>query len=329
MIVIVSAYDSHPYWNLPPAHRARLEREFPQIRWVHVPDWKDKGFGAPLAEATAVFGWHLPEDEFARAARLRWFQSPATGVRRLLYPALVDSDVVVTCARSVHAPFLAEQVMAWLLSHMRRLREFDRGREARRWLQDEQLRSRPPETLIGKTMLIVGYGASGRELAARAKAFGMRVWGVKRHPDAGEEGADRVVGPAEADRLLAEAEVVVNMLPNTDATEGFFHRDRLWAMREGAFFANVGRGSTVDEDALAELIRAGRVAGAGLDVFRTEPLPPESPLWEFDAVQISPHLAGVGHPKVWERLTALFERNLRAFLDGRPLEQVVDKRAGY
>jgi phosphoglycerate dehydrogenase-like enzyme len=329
VIVIVSAYDPHPYWNLPAAHRTRLEREFPQVRWVHVPDWKEHGFGGPLAEATAIFGWHLPEEEFARAARLRWFQSPATGVRRLLYPALVESEVVVTCARTVHAPFLAEQVMAWLLAHARRLREFDRAKRERRWVGAEILRDLPPQTLLGKTMLLVGYGATGRELAARAQAFGMRVWAVKRHPDRGTEGADRVVGTAEADRLLADAEVVVNLLPNTDATEGFFHRKRLETMREGVFFANVGRGTTVDEDALAELVGAGHVAGAGLDVFRTEPLPAGSPLWELDAVQISPHLAGVGHPKLWERLTALFERNLRAYLDGRPMEQMVDKRAGY
>jgi D-2-hydroxyacid dehydrogenase (NADP+) len=329
VIVLVSAYDRHPYWNLSPAHRHRLEREFSQVDWVHVPDWAENGFGDVLPEATAIFGWHLPEEEFARAARLRWFQSAATGVRRLLYPALVESEVTVTCARTVHAPFLAEQVMAWLLAHARRLHELRRAQGERLWIQGDLLREFPPETLIGKTMLLVGYGATGQELAQRAKAFGMRVWAVKRRAGAGEEGADRVVGPAEADRLLPDADVVVNLLPHTEATRDFFDRRRLARMREGVFFANVGRGVTVDEDALAELIQEGRVGGAGLDVFRTEPLPAESPLWGLDAVQISPHVAGVGHPKLWERLLALFERNLRAFLDGRPLEQVVDKRAGY
>ncbi len=276
-----------------------------------------------------LFGWHLPEEDFRRAGALRWIQSPATGVRRFLYPALVESEVVLTSARGAHAPFMAEHVMGWLLAHTRRSRTFCSAQDDTVWCQDEILREHPPESLIDRTMLIVGYGATGRELARRARAFGMRILAVKRRPDSETEGADESGGLGDVDRFLPRADVVVNALPNTDATATFFDRRRLALMKPSAFFANIGRGSTVDEEALTDLLAGGRLAGAGLDVFREEPLPARSPLWEIASVQVSPHIAGVSHPLLWERLAQIFAFNLRRFLDGQPLRNVVDKRAGY
>jgi phosphoglycerate dehydrogenase-like enzyme len=329
MLVLVAAYHSHPFWNIPPRLLDGVRAEFGGLEWEEVPRWLDEGFGDRLPEASVLFGWYLPEAEFRRAKALRWIQSPATGVRRFLYPALVESDVMLTSARGAHAPFMAEHVMAWLLAHARRLRTYCSAQDDTAWRQDEVLFEHPPESLIDKTMLIVGYGATGRELARRAHAFGMRVLAVKRRPEVEAEGADAVGGPGETDDFLPRADVVVNTLPNTDTTDTFFDRRRLALLKPTAFFANVGRGSTVDEDALTELLAEGKLAGAGLDVFREEPLPARSPLWDIASVQVSPHLAGVSHPLLWDRLVQVFAFNLRRFLDGQPLRNVVDKQAGY
>jgi phosphoglycerate dehydrogenase-like enzyme len=250
-------------------------------------------------------------------------------VRRFLYPELVTSGVTLTCSRGVHAPFLAEQVMAWLLAHVRRLHRLDRAQGARRWIQDELLREAPPETLLGRTALLVGYGATGEELARRLRPFGVRVLAVRRNPERGAPGAEEVVGPGGIDELLPRAQIVVNLLPNTEATRGFFHRSRLTAMAGDSLFLNVGRGSTVDEAALAEMLAAGHLEGAALDVFAEEPLETLSPLWGLPGVQLSPHVAGVGHPLLWPRLLDLFLDNLRRFREGRELRGQVDKTAGY
>jgi len=325
--VLVDLRHPHPYWNLPEESRARLLLECPDAVVCSGPGEPDPQ-GA-LSASSVYFGWTLSAEAFARARSLRWIHSPATGVRRYLYPALVDSDVVLTCSRGVHAPFLAEQVMAWLLSHVRRLGRLERARETGVWLQEELLREAPPETLLGRTALLVGYGAGGRELARRLRPFGVRVVAVRYHPERGASDAEHVVGPEEVDDLLPGSEIVVNLLPNTEDTRGFFDRTRLERLSPGTLFCNVGRGSTVDEDALVELLAAGRLAGAGLDVFRTEPLEPESPLWTLPTVQLSPHVAGVGHPRLWPRLVDLFLENLARFRTGRELGGLVDKRAGY
>ncbi len=328
-LVLVGVYFERPAWNLPVDRRAQLEAEFPELRWAHAPQWFDEGYGEALTEAEIFFGWHLDEADFRRAGRLRWIQTPSTGVRRMLHPALVESDVLLTCARGVHAPFMAEHVMAWVLAHARRLHGLCSAQDEARWTQDDLVERHPPESLLGKTMLLVGYGATGRELARRAHAFGMRVLAVRRRPERGSEDADEAGGIADLDRFLPRADVVVDLLPGTDDTAGFFDRRRLNLLPPGAFFANVGRGTTVDEAALEDLLASGRIGGAGLDVFGTEPLPPESPFWELANVQVSPHVAGVAFPALWDRLIGLFSRNLRAWREGRPLESVVDKRLGY
>jgi phosphoglycerate dehydrogenase-like enzyme len=325
--VLVDVRHPHPYWNLPAAERARLEEACPDVVVRTAGDALDTN--ATLAEATVFFGWSLSPGEFAAAPALRWVHSPATGVRRFLYPELVASDVVLTSSRGVHAPFLAEQVMAWLLAHVRRLPRLRRAQESGEWIQGELLRDAPPGTLIGRTALLVGYGSTGAELARRLASFGVRILAVRRRPERGAEAADEVAMPEGVDDLLPRADIVVNLLPNTDATRGFFDRSRLARLAPGSFFCNVGRGMTVDEEALAAMLAEGRLAGAGLDVFEREPLPPDSPLWTEERAFLSPHVAGVGHPLLWPRLLDRFLENLERFRSGRELRGRVDKTAGY
>lgn len=317
---------SDPYFFLPDEQAEQLRKRFPEVEFRMVRDAEARA--AALPEAEVLFGWHLSRREFPRAKRLRWIHSAATGVRRLLYPELVSSDIVLTCARGVHAPFMAEQVMAWILAHYRRLPALERARAERRWSQAELLVDAPPDTLFGRTVLVVGFGSTGNELASRLHPFGARVSAVTRSGN--PVPVAKITGTLDdLDRLLPEADIVVNCLPNTDATAGVFNAARFAAMRPHTFFANVGRGSTVDEAALAEALHAGRLAGAGLDVFAQEPLPPESPLWDAPGVQISPHVAGVGGEMLWQFQTVVFENNLRRYLAGEPLEDTVDKIAGY
>ncbi len=324
--VLVTVYSPRqPFWSLPVRCRDLLEDRFRSVEWVHVPGW-ESDFGPGLAKATVWFGWHLPEPAFLGAPRLRWMHSGSAGVRRLLYPALVDSEVVLTNSSGAHAPFMAEQMMGWMLSWVRRDPQLERARAQREWAGPRLLQENPPETLLGKTLLIVGYGAVGRELAVRARAFGMRVVGVRRSPQAGGEVTES--GMDSLDRLLGEADVVANVLPYTEATRGLFDRGRLMRIRPGAFFMNVGRGATVDEDALIDVLRSGHLAGTGLDVFAREPLPPESPLWSLPTVRVAPHIGGAA-VGIWDRLVDRFAENLERHLTGELLRNVVDPTNGY
>jgi phosphoglycerate dehydrogenase-like enzyme len=326
--VLVAAYHANPFWNLPPGVRARLEGAFPGVEFRHEPRWQE-GFSDALDEAEVFFGWHLPAADFPRARRLRWIQSTATGVRRLLYPALRESEVILTSSRGVQAPFVAEHLAALLLAHERRIDRFLAAQHDRRWIGDSVLHDAPPESLAGRTLLIVGYGAIGRELARRLRPFGMRVVGVKRDPSSGGGDADAVHAPGDLDALLPDADVVAVLLPHTDETRGLFGEERFRAMKPGALFLSGGRGVTVDLAALERALASGTVAWAGLDVFPEEPLAPESPVWEIPRLWISPHVAGAARGVLWERLGDLFARNLRRYLDGEPLENVVDLERGY
>lgn len=279
-----------------------------------------------LPGADAVLAWRpraeLLRPGFARAARLRWIQAASAGVDGLLFPELVESDVVVTNAHGVFDGPMAEYALALLLAFAVDLpRTLELQRE-RRW------EPRETERLAGRTLLVAGQGSIGRAVARLARAVGMRVLAVASRPRAGDGVVEEVGGPGDLPRLLGEADFVVNVLPLTERTRGLFGREAFAAMRPGARFVNLGRGGTVDEDALVEALREGRIAGAALDVFAEEPLPPDSPLWSAPNAIVSPHISGSA--RGWqEAVVELFLENLRRFAAGEPLTGVVDKRLGY
>jgi phosphoglycerate dehydrogenase-like enzyme len=324
-VVLVAAYTPDRAWCLPDPLLDGLRSRFGDVRFLEDRTWSG-GYGPGLEEAEVLFGWHLPEPELPRAGRLRWIHSAATGVRRFTGPAFRDRGIRVSGSRGAHAPYLAEHALALLLASVRGL---DRAADARaggRWAQDEFLDA-PPASLAGATVVIAGYGATGRELARLLEPFGARVIGVRRRPGGGGEGPVKVVGPAETDAALAGADAVVNLLPNTAETRGFFDGERLARLPRGARFLNLGRGSTVDETALARALADGRLAGAGLDVFAEEPLAGESPLWTTPGTTLTPHVGGMG-PRLWERIVAGFADHLAAYLAGEPLPNEADE-AGY
>jgi phosphoglycerate dehydrogenase-like enzyme len=323
----VLEYHREGIWTLPRAQVERMRRDFPDLRF-EAPE--DRGAcDALVPDADIVFGWALRRETFPRASRLRWIHVSAAGVGPLLFPEMVESPVVVTNGRGIHAVAMAEHTLGVMLSFIRRLHLARDLQHERRWGQGP-LWLDPPGIgeLQGATLLMVGLGAVGSAIAPRAAALGMRVIAVRRHPSRDPAPAHEQWGTERLREQLGRADWVVLAVPHTPETRGLIGERELAAMRPGAALVNLGRGALVDEPALIDALRAGRLGGAALDVFAEEPLPPDSALWAMPNVIVTPHISGIG-PRYWDRAVDLFERNLTAFLAGAPLENVVDKRAGY
>ncbi len=274
-----------------------------------------------LAGADVLFDFdyvrraELPE----LAPRLRWLQATSAGigqlVKRLDYGRRMPQTTFTT-ASGVHAVPLAEFCLMAMLNHYRGLEQMQADQRARRW------KRYATTDLTGKTVAIVGLGNIGREIARLSNAFGMRVIGCRVEVGPIEH-VERLYPPNDLHLVLAEADTVIMVAPHTTATEKMLGAAQFAAMKDGAFFINIGRGATVDEAALIEALRSGKPAGAALDVFAEEPLPVDSPLWEMPHVLVSPHSASTS-ARENERLTDLFCDNLRRFLDGEPLRNVLD-----
>lgn len=279
-----------------------------------------------LPEADVFVGSRLDGPDLRRAPRLRWIHAPQAGVEELLSPELVASDVELTNSRGAMAAPVAEHVLALLLYFARGLDLAVEGQRRRAWRLERP--GRRWEELGRQTLGLVGFGAIGREVARRARCLGMRILAVRRHPHPEPALADAVWPPGELPRLLGEADYVVLAVPATGATERLVGEEELRRMKPGAFLVNVARGSVVDSAALARALREGWIAGAALDVFEEEPLPPESPFWELPNLLITPHTAAFS-PSYWPQMADRFLLELRRFLAGEPLENRVSKTAGY
>ncbi|MDQ7819647.1 MAG: D-2-hydroxyacid dehydrogenase [Armatimonadota bacterium] len=307
---------------------ARLEaHHLEQIRAVdprvRVSTVTDRTAGLELAaDADVMVGWDIPREVVQRASRLRWIHSTAAGVDQLLHPEVCERDIVVTSSSGIHPP-LVEHVFAFMLALSRRLHVAVRLQLQKRW----DRRRMVGDELAGRTLGILGLGTIGREIAARARAFDMRVVGTKRTP-APVPGVERVLPPEGLPEVLREADVVVVTLPLTPQTRGLLGEAEFRMMKPSALFINVGRGAVVREDALVRALREGWIAAAALDVFEHEPLPADSPLYDLENVILTPHVSGTS-PRYMDRAVPLFCENLRRFLTGQPLLNLVDKERGY
>lgn len=281
---------------------------------------------APRAAAFLAWTVRRPEIEaiLAAATRLRWIHVRWAGLDSLLFPALVESHVPLTNSRGVYSQSLGEFVIAGALFFAKDIRRLLLQQSAHKWEPFTM-----PE-LRGATMGIVGYGDIGRACAMRAHAFGMRVLAGRRRPDlsASDPLIDRSYGPAELIDMIRECDYVVAAAPLTPQTRGMIAEREIAAMKPTAVLMNVGRGPVIDEPALIRALRERRIRGAALDVFTNEPLPPESPLFDFDNVLISPHCAD-NTPTFNEDAMHFFLENFGRFLKNEPLQNVVDKQAGY
>ncbi|HET7343405.1 MAG TPA: D-2-hydroxyacid dehydrogenase [Methylomirabilota bacterium] len=274
---------------------------------------------AHIGEAEVVYAWKLPPALFGKAGRLRWLQAMGAGVDWALGPDL-RRRVIVTRAPGVFGPWMSEYVLGWCSWVTQRMETYRAAQRERRWL-DGVL----PDRLRGRTLTLVGIGDIGGEIARVARAVGMHVVGVSRTGRRVPH-VDRVHRGVHLYRALSAADFVVVVLPLTRETRGLIDGRALAAMRPAAWLLNIGRGAVVDEAALVEALQARRIGGAILDVFPTEPLPPEHPLWGLDNVVITPHIAG---PSTAEEIAPIFNDNLARWLSGRPLLHVVDRRREY
>jgi phosphoglycerate dehydrogenase-like enzyme len=280
---------------------------------------------AAASGAEVIQAGHWSEELWQSAPRLAWVQSGGAGVERFLTPEFVASPIILTNAQGVYAIPIADHVMAFVLGFSRQLNHLVRRQIDAKWAGWGEF---PLDELTDKTLGIVGLGGIGSEVARRAKAFGMRVIAVRRRPGKPTENVDEVRGADELVWLLRESDFVALCTALTPATRHLIGAEELRRMRPSAYLINIGRGGLVDEEALTSALRDEVIAGAGLDVFEQEPLPADSPLWDMSNVMITPHVAG-DSPRSHERFMALFCENLRRYVAGEPLLNLVDKTAGY
>ncbi|MFE9566515.1 D-2-hydroxyacid dehydrogenase [Streptomyces sp. NPDC006487] len=285
-------------------------------------DAGDERSAALVRDLDVVVALSLPSDVLRIAPRLRWVQSVGAGVGGLVSRDVTAAGIRVTSASGVNAVAVAEFAFARVLAHFKRFDELRRLQAEHRWSPCHGTQ------LAGKTLGVLGFGAIGVEVALRARAFGMSVTAVRRRVDRPSPHADRVYGPHETHAMLAECDAVVAALPESAATAEVMDADAFAAMRPGAFFCNVGRGSAVVEQAMAAALRSGHLGGAAIDVARREPLPTDDPLWDVPRLVISPHSATAADAH-FAGLYGLLRDNLARFLSGRPLINEVDPERGY
>ncbi len=268
----------------------------------------------------------FPASLLAGALSVRWFQLWYAGADWLQkIPGARDLPVVVTSASGIHGEQMTEHLFGLLFAWNRKFPRAFAAQARHEWASFTHAEM---ATLAGKTMLILGYGAIGGRVAAAARVFGMDVVGVRRHPQADGMGGVRVEAFSALPRLLADADVVVNILPYTAETRALIGKKEFALMKPTALFANIGRGMTVDEAALVDAVRNGSIAGAVLDVAAEEPLPEESPLWDLPNVIVTSHYSGF-HPRYDELALGVFLDNLGRYVRGEELRNVVDKKLGY
>ena len=326
--LLVAAYSHLDLWVAPEWFAERLRAEFPHVKVVRLTS--GERLAEELTDAGVLFGGALKPEEFRKAGSLRWIHSPAAAVHQLLFPELVNSDVILTNAREVHGMVVAEHVLAMIFALARRIPESVRFQLKHVWGQELLYREhQTPQEVADSTIGLVGLGSIGCNVAQRASAMGANVIAVREHADKPKpEHVDEVFSSPHLNDMLAKSDYVVLSPPLTSATTGMIGREQLAAMKRDAYLINVGRGPLVDEAALVDALRERKIAGAALDVFDHEPLPPESPLWDLENLLITPHTGGMTE-KMWERHYAVFAENLRRFVAGQPLLALVDKSAGY
>ena len=321
-------------------HLEKLRAVSPRLQVEQVVCRDPQDIERHLEGVEVLYTYHAPFDP-RRFPALRWVQLSSAGVDHLIGTPLMRSSVLITTTSGIHGIPIAEYVMACMLALTRRLPELMRLQKQHQWPKGRWGEWLSGE-LRGATLGIVGYGSIGREVARLATAFGMRVLVVKRKPEVTRDQGYRVPGtgdpegvlpssfypPHKLKEMLPLCDFVVLSVPLTPQTEGLIGREELMAMKPSACLINVSRGKVVDEEALAWALREGRIAGAALDVFSQEPLPPESELWELPNVILTPHISAATY-RYNDRATDLFAENLRRYLAGEELLNLVDKERGY
>ena len=302
----------------------QLAEAMPEVRVVIAEDQATAE--REIVDAEAAFGW-LPRELLAKAKRLRWLQAPqAAPAAGYYYPEMIEHALSVTNFREIFNDHISTHIMAFVLAFARGLHVYIPQQLRREWKKPGE--NRGVVALPEATALIVGVGGIGAETARLAAGFGMTVLATDARRSDTPPGVAELHKPDALDSLLPRADFVILTVPHTPATEGFMNRARFQRMKRSAFFINIGRGMTTKLDDLVAALNAGEIAGAALDVYEHEPLPSDHPLWTMPNVLMTPHMAGYG-PHLDQRRYQIMIDNCRAFLDGKPLRNIVDKASWF
>lgn len=277
-----------------------------------------------LSEAEIIIGNQEP-GALKRAKNLKWLQLNSAGANLYCEPGILAEDVILTNATGAYDITVSENMMAYTLALFKRLPEYHENQKQHLWRDQGNVTS-----AWGATVVVLGLGNIGLAYARRMKAMGSYIIGVRRHIGEVPEGIDELHTMEELPECLRRADVVANILPETPETIHLLGKEQFAMMKDTAFVINAGRGSAIDTQALCDALKAGEIAGAALDVTEPEPLPKDHPLWDAPNLILTPHVAGDFHiPVTLELIADLCAENLRNYLSGQPMKNVVDRRKGY
>lgn len=323
----------------PPVENERLKRIVEAAGPMRVVNAdSDAAAQREIVDADAFFGKLTPA-LLAAATKLRWVQSPTASLEHYLFPELIAHPLVLSNMRGLYSDVIAEHVLGMMLCFTRNLHLYIRNQTQRRWDpvggENERVAfatgpgmmtamDHAHRNLGDLSAGIVGLGHIGAEIARRLASFGMRIVAVDPLRTQAPDGVEAILPTSRIEELLAASDFVIVAAPHTPQTEQLFRRRQFQAMKPSAYFINIGRGAIVNLDDLVAALERGEIAGAGLDVFQIEPLPPEHPLWKFTNVILTPHVAGQS-TRVPPRHLQVLVDNLRRFVQGQPLANVVDK----
>lgn len=279
-----------------------------------------------IVDADIYLGWHFPKELFPVTKKLKWIQFGSAGIDHTLFPELLESEIILTTVSGIHPVPVAEHVMGLMLALTRRLYIAIEQQTRSEWNRKQI--SHTSEELSGKTVGIIGLGKIGLHIARLCKSFGMTVIGTKGNVGDPLPNVDVALPPSGLDDVLQPSDVLVLVVPLTTGTRALIGERELDLMKPGSFIVNVARGQMIDHDALIKKLQSGHISGAALDVFPEEPLPPDSPIWHAPNLIVTPHTGG-STPSYPERASEIFKANLDAFLSGKPMKNVFDRKRGY
>jgi phosphoglycerate dehydrogenase-like enzyme len=319
----------HPFteWRPPASLAEGIQKRWPAMRVLHLPDY-DR-LPQELPDTDIFVGYSLRAKQLADAKKLKWIHSTAAGVAQLMYPELRDSGILVTNPSGIFSVPMAEHTLGLLIALARNFPDSVRYQDQSRWAQQE-LWDRPQHLteLNGQVLLIVGYGSIGHELARRAKALDMRVWGVSRTGTGDSTLTEKIVPITQLHEVLPHGDFVVVSAPETSETKHLIGAPELARMKPTACLVNVARGSLLDQSALLAALQQKKIAGAALDVTDPEPLLAPHPLWKAPNLLITPHTSAISD-RLWPRQTTLLLDLLERWFAGRDLFNQVDLDRGY
>jgi len=300
--------------------RSRMQDALPNGNFIFDPDPSDE-----LVALAHIIAGHPTPDRFAAAKNLRWFQCDFAGVDRYVAPGVLPETVLLTNARGAYGLAIAEHMLAGTFALLKRLDQYHSNQLQHVW-RDEG----PVTSLEDARVLLLGVGDIGGCYGRKAKALGSHVVGVRLHGGPKPEWMDEQYTIEKLDEELAKADIVAMSLPGTPFTNGIMDLERIKKMKPTALLVNGGRGTTVVTNDLNDALRQGIIAGAFLDVMDPEPLPADHPLWDAPGALLTPHIAGFYHlPQTVRNINEIFIRNLQAYRDGLPLQNVIDRKQGY